>query len=325
MQRLLIAANLNLDMPLNGFTTAARNQRRQESLACFANLAREAISQRVDGMIFAGNLFFTPYPSPPAWQAVKEGAEILAKAGIPLILLAGENDEGPVYDQSLLDATMVLNRGGLAQFLPGLHIVVGQEMPFEAGILRWLGTGEPQKPEGALTILPGRSWVHSEDGGLQPGAPFKLNFDEPEEPSVTLVHWEQGVQSVEQLPLPDRVFATVRWDVEERGVDLSAYLEERQDPELALRLLLFGKIEEPLPVEDWKQQYESGFFHLSFQDETRFFPGSIGASPLANDTFDKRIRAALSDQGLPQEKANQYVRAWILGQNALKGGEKRAD
>lgn len=325
MQRLLIAANLNLDMPLIGYSANARKQRRQESLACFINLAREAIAQRVDGVIVAGNLFFTPYPSPPAWQAVKEGADILAKADIPLLLLAGENDQGPFYNKPLSATVPVLNKGGLIQFLDSIHIVVGEEMPFADGIIRWLGPGKPTSIEGALTIIPGANWNNNTTNILQPGSPLKLSFDEPDEPAVTIVSWENGLQAVEQLPLPDRVFATVRWDIEERGVDLSAYLEERQDPELALRLLLFGKMEESLPIESWVQRYGGGYFHLIFQDETHFSPPAISTSPLANDAFNQRIKILLNETDQSRDKTKEIIRAWILGENALKGGEKRAD
>ncbi|HEX2954455.1 MAG TPA: hypothetical protein VHR47_10805 [Bacillota bacterium] len=327
MQRLLIAANLQFDRPLTGYLPSARQQRRQESLLSLRKILDEAVSRRVDGVIIAGNLLFTPYPSGPAWEAVKEGSAAFKDAGIPLLLLAGDHDDGPFYQNpSLLEETKLLTAGTSMEFLPGLTVTVGTQPPNGGGILLWRGKESPPSIEGTLTIVMGANWQKGEDNRtLIPGAPIRLDFDEPDEPSISLLSWDWGPSSIEQIAIPDRIYASVRWDVEERGTDIVPYLETRLDGEMALRLLLFGEIDAVIPIDELEKKFKSGYFHLKIIDQTNPSTKAISSSPLVNDTFSKLISNALRNLELSPNDVKQYYRAWVLGQNAFKGGEKRAD
>jgi hypothetical protein len=327
MQRLLIAANLFLDRPLIGYVPSSRQKRRKESLSSFRSIVDEAVNRQVDGVIIAGNLFNTPYPSPMAWQTVKDGAAILKRSGIPLLLLAGENDDGPLYqNQSLVEDLQLLTGGMSIEFLPGLNVSIGRQFPKGEGILLWQGKESPQSTTGILTLVPDLNWKKSDDNAiLMLGSPLKLDFDAPDDPSISLVTWNHGPSDIQQIFLPDRVYASVRWDVEERGRDLASYLQERIDSELALRLLVYGAVEEALPIEALKRQYQSGFFHLSIIDQTNLSLKALSPSLLASDTFNKLISDALSNPEISPDDAKRYFRAWVLGQDAFKGGEKRAN
>lgn len=123
MYRLLVASNFCLDMPLPEYSPDARNYRRQESLACLSSFFQEAISRKYDAVIISGNLFYRPYPSREAFEALIQGYERLSEVGIPLLLLEGDRDRGPFYREPV-HPVPVLSEGQSIELLPGLPVCI---------------------------------------------------------------------------------------------------------------------------------------------------------------------------------------------------------
>lgn len=323
MINLLIAANFNLDIPLAEYPAVARRIRRQELLERLNLLVEEALRFKTDGVIIAGNLFYRSYPSPTVWNALNSVATKLAEQNIPLVLLEGDRDKGPLYTEENT-GFFVITAGQTREFLPGLPITVGSEVKND-GITYWRGVdSRPSSPSQGLVLISGDEWDASETHRLVVGPPLRFGFDGPMEPAFGRIAWEEGPVSVEIIPLQDRMAATVHWDVDEKGEDLTPYLLERQDANLSLKVIITGTISEPLNVELWEDQFAPGYFLLRIVDQTLLAPISVD-SHMAGDEFHQRmVDLLIRNQASPQE-VRRIKAAWVYGRDALKGGGQRED
>ncbi|HHZ20965.1 MAG TPA: hypothetical protein GX391_10720 [Firmicutes bacterium] len=325
MYRLLLASNFCLDMPLPEYAANARLCRRQESLACLKAFFNEAIQQKYDAAIISGNLFARPYPSREAWEALNEGYERLKQANISLLLLEGDKDRGPIYREPVHDLP-VLAKGQNKELLPGLAVGVRSTSPVPPGqITLWhRETWPAEVPKNALVLTSLLDARVDLAGLIRPGIPLRLDFDLPNEPTVTKVDWAGGPQNIEDIPFPDRIYVTFHWNVDERGEDLAAYLEAHQDPELCLRIIISGRVKEPMPVEAWLNRFRNGFFLLKLEDRTK--PECReDCPPLILDQFNKILAEKLDQADFSVDQARLYRRVWQIGLWALKGGERGAN
>lgn len=323
MVKLLIAANYFLDIPLDEYHPVARRIRRQELLERLNLLLEEALREKTDGVIIAGNLFYRSYPSPTVWGILNNVATKLAEYNISLVVLEGAEDQGPLY-QETNTGFFVLTHGQTAELAPGLMVSVGSD-PSLQGIVLWRGeTPPPSRTDGVLYLIQGNEWDVSESSRIVVGAPYRRDFSGPTEPAFARVAWENGPVSMELVPIQDRMYATVRWDIDEKGDDIAAYLLERQDANLSLRLILTGKIEKPLPIDTWQHQFASGYFLLVIEDQTTIVPMAEG-SPLAGDEFQRRMANRWLQNADSAEENQRIKAAWILGLEALKGGSQSED
>lgn len=322
MHKVLIAANLFLDIPLAGCSSIARGLRRQELLERLESLVEETQPEGIDGVIIAGNLLYRSYPSPTAWNLLNSIATKLAENGVAMVVLEGELDKGPLFSQENT-GFFVIKKGETKEFLPGLPITVGSENN-EKGIVFWRGeTPPPTDAQGGLILVPGNEWDASHPGRLVVSAPYTLDFDGPNNPALARVTWDDGPTAVEIVPFKDRMYATVRWDIDEQGMDIASYLQERQDVNLALKVIITGQSDKPLPIESW-EQFAPGYFMLQIEDHV--IPTlTMEDSPLAGDEFQKRMVDLLDQNQESLEEIRRIKAAWMFGSEALKGGSQRED
>lgn len=321
MKNLLIAANFNLDYPLAEYPPIARRIRRQESLERLDLLVEEALRVKTDGVIIAGNLFYRDYPSPAVWKGLNNMATKLAENGIPLVILEGDNDKGPLYAEKNT-GFFVISYGQTKEFLPDIQITVGTDLS-PNGITFWRGSSPPPSgQETGLLVFSGKEWDTSDAHRLIVGPPVRLGFDGPMETAFGRIVWENCSISLETIPLQDRMAATVRWDVEEKGEDLTSYLLERQDANLSLKVIVMGKTSNPLNVQQWEHQFAPGYFLLQIEDQTVPVPIS-GNSPLAGDEFYQRMANLLNQHQASPQEVRRIKAAWVYGRDALKGGGQR--
>lgn len=110
--RLLLLADFHLGARLVDWGSHAR-KRRDEIRAAWKEAVDTALAddRKVDAVLVAGDLFDTPCPEAEDLTPVLEGLGRLAKAGTPVVLLAGYFDgayhPGCVYHQDLFPASVV--------------------------------------------------------------------------------------------------------------------------------------------------------------------------------------------------------------------------
>jgi hypothetical protein len=321
--RLLISGGLYLDDPLVGYSPSSRLRRRQESISLLNEIGKEAISLNVNGLIFSGDLFYRPFPSPQVFKALVELVVNLEEKGIPVLFLEGENDEGLFYRQHIGGLPTVA-MGEHKELLPGLNVSVGDSIPEDGGIVRWKGNETPSEiPNGVLLLTSGQSYERSNQGVFKLGNAIQRDFDGSNS-SCACIIWDQGPGEDSIVPLSDRTFNTVTWDIDQQGEDIVPLLDEQKGIDVYLRVIIKGNITEPLPLSQWRQTFAASYFYLVLDDQTDLSLNKE-ASPLIDNAFSQRIAQEIERMDKSEKELKVLRRAWVLGQEALKGGKKRAN
>lgn len=98
--RLLHAANLQLDFPLQGVGPVNDDIREVvdgATLIAYDRMVTTAIDKDVDGVLITGNTFDATYPSLAAEVAMREGFERLGERNIPVFIAPGQTDPASAW------------------------------------------------------------------------------------------------------------------------------------------------------------------------------------------------------------------------------------
>ncbi|MGE5599437.1 MAG: metallophosphoesterase family protein [Bacteroidota bacterium] len=357
---ILHTADFHLDWEFSPFSPPLRAARRRDLLSIFRALPDLAAAKEAWAVVVAGDLFATDYPPREAVASLVDGLEVFAGRGIAVFLAPGHNPaEHELLAGLPLPANTVLVGAGAHQspLLPELTVYgFSCDAPdgrplrdfhrpdrpgLHLGVFHGFYGGLPgQAPDGGPLLLPedaagtGLDYLalghHHEYFSCQngptrlayPGSPGRLAFGQGPVRMALLVRLGEGPAVVEQLPLTDRAYAELHYDlsaVSPAGVEED--LAARLDPDLCLHVILSGAVDggDALAADRFRRKFAGGFFHLKIEDRTAVPPGPEDGT--IRDLFLRRCRLAQIQPDLsPAEKAAEEY-AMRAGLAALKGGE----